>query len=125
MELSTLYWVFTIPSIGNFFGAIGGILVAACLVAIVLSALEMDCTYGQEEKKANLRKTRDKFTKLLIIPVLLFFISVFIPTEKTMMYMIGGYAATNVEGVEKLPKNVINAANRFLEKYTEVEPKKD
>jgi len=46
------------------------------------------------------------------------------PSEKQMMYMIGGYAATNVENIEKLPKTVVNAANKFLEQYTDKTEKK-
>jgi len=117
MELSTLYWILILPNIGVFFTVIGVLIIVACLFLIISAAISIDCTYGNEDKINRLRKTRDKATKFMVLPVIILFIAVFIPSGKQMMYMIGGYAATNIEDVEKLPKNVVNAANKFLESY--------
>jgi hypothetical protein len=38
-----------------------------------------------------------------------------IPSEKALYKIIGAYAVTNIEGVEKLPPNIVKAANNFLE----------
>ena len=59
----------------------------------------------------------------VVVPFIVMSLAMFIPSEKQMMYIIGGYAATNVENIEKLPKNVVNAANKFLESYTDTEKK--
>ena len=42
-----------------------------------------------------------------------------IPSPRQMYMLIGGYAATNIEGVEQLPANVVRAANAFLERVAE------
>lgn len=44
-----------------------------------------------------------------------------IPNAKQMAYLTGGYIATNTENVDKLPQNLVDAANKFLESYSEKE----
>ncbi|OJW21223.1 MAG: hypothetical protein BGO49_24740 [Planctomycetales bacterium 71-10] len=44
-------------------------------------------------------------------------ISPFLPTRNDWYVMIGGYYVTQVEGIDKLPANVVGAANEFLERY--------
>ena len=124
MDLSTLYWVLILPNIGTFFTIISCLLIIGAGTIIVSSAMELDGYNVEEERKTKLRATRNKATKFLVVPMALLFVSVFVPSSKQMMYLIGGYAATNVEGVEKLPKNVVNAANAFLEQYTKQDTKK-
>jgi len=48
-------------------------------------------------------------------------IVVFLPNEAQMKYIIGGSYVTNIENIEKLPPNMIDAANKFLEKMNEAE----
>lgn len=111
MELLTLYWIIILPSIGSVFLFIGTF---STIIISVLYALSIaqDCPWhGYLHKKH------------LIAPILTLLIGVVIPDNRQMTYLIGGYAATNVENIEKLPKNVVNAANKFLEDYTE-QPKK-
>jgi hypothetical protein len=43
-------------------------------------------------------------------------LSVIIPREKQMYTILGGYAVTNIEGVNQLPANIVNAANAYLGK---------
>ena len=123
MDLSTLYWVLILPNIGNFLVGAGVISVIFCGAWVLVHAVSIDTTYNDEPKKEKLRESRNKVMKFIAAPALLFLIATFIPTSKQMMYLIGGYAATNVENIEKLPKNVVNAANKFLESYTDTEKK--
>ena len=48
------------------------------------------------------------------------------PDRDEVMYLVGGYFVVNNEEVQKLPTNVLGAANAFLENYKEAfEPKKE
>ena len=51
---------------------------------------------------------------LIIYSIITAFISSFIPSEKSVYKIIGAYAVTNIEGIEKLPPNLVKAANNFL-----------
>lgn len=44
-----------------------------------------------------------------------------IPSERGLMMMVGGYFVTNIDGIEKLPPNVVGAASEFLERYIDEE----
>lgn len=66
------------------------------------------------------------FTKItkpaLIVGVVTILLNGFYPDKGVIKYMIGGtaiVAASKLEGVEKLPKNIIDLANAFLEETTE------
>ena len=125
MDLSTLYWILILPSIGGAITAIGVITGVGFGVAGIIYFVSGDMTYGDSDKKTGLFESARKAIRtgaIICFPVILF--SSFIPTSKQMMYMIGGYAATNVENIEKLPENVVNAANKFLEQYTDKAEKK-
>ena len=45
--------------------------------------------------------------------------AVSLPNEREIKTMVGAYVVTNIEGVNRLPANIIKAANKFLEDYTE------
>lgn len=54
-------------------------------------------------------------------PLLTGILSAVTPTTPQLWTMVGGYTATNIEGVEKLPPNLVKAVNRFLEKLGQPE----
>jgi hypothetical protein len=54
----------------------------------------------------------------VILPIALILV-VIIPSESQLKYIIGGSYVTNIENIEKLPPNMIDAANQFLEKMNE------
>ena len=124
MELSTLYWVLILPNVGAFIGIVCGTIL---FIGLTSSFVSWVSAYRDAEKKEILSNIRWVVPRIFIPCLVLLALSVFIPSSKQMVYMIGGYAATNVEGVERLPKNVVSAANRFLEQYTNTngEGKKD
>jgi hypothetical protein len=106
MELSTLYWLLILPSVGGAMLLMGAFSTVGFGVICVLSLFD-DCPWHKKVK-----------FNYIIIPIFMWLAGILIPSEKQMMYLIGGYAATNVENIEKLPKNVVDAANKFLEDYT-------
>jgi len=112
MDLSTLYLILILPNIGKVLGV-------ASLITITLLIVFMTNASFDEEVNESFSKIKSSIKYILLCG----FLSVMIPSEKQMMYMIGGYAATNVDGIEKLPKNVVSAANKFLEDFTVPESK--
>ena len=59
--------------------------------------------------------------KLVIGAILFcFLMSILIPNEKQLAYLIGGYVATNNEQLAKLPNNILNLANKYLDKYAKL-----
>ena len=124
MDLSTLYWILILPSIGGAITAIGVMSGVGFGIAGLVCFISGDMQYGDEDRKTALFTSGRKAIKTgVIICFPIIFLASFIPSSKQMMYMIGGYAATNVENIEKLPKNVVDAANKFLESYTDTERK--
>ena len=60
------------------------------------------------------------YTKLAL-PVFLVctFIVVLVPDKEQIIYIAGGYLATNIEDIEKLPPNIVKSANKFLEDFAQ------
>jgi hypothetical protein len=70
--------------------------------------------------KSTWAKMPTKTAALLMVVILAY------PSKEDLKYIIGGslvvngaQAASDIEGVEKLPKNLVNAMNVFLEKAVE------
>lgn len=61
--------------------------------------------------------------RLMFFFIPLFFIAAIgtatLPSSKQAWMIVGAYVATNIEGIDKLPKNTVKALNQFLEQYTE------
>ncbi len=83
---------------------------------------------GYDDRWSNYRKmiksTWDKVPTKTI--ALLIFIVLAYPSKDDLKFIIGGslvvngvQAASDIEGVEKLPENLVNAMNVFLEKAVE------
>lgn len=117
MSLWTLYWISVLPLIFEeflaFIGITTGILGATALIAY---------SEDYDSKEVYVKH----FKKAFIIFGIVILIQGFIPSERQMYIILGGYAATNVEGINKLPANLVGAANAYLEKMAkEVEPEKE
>jgi len=61
----------------------------------------------------------EKFKSVLIGLLLFGLVGNFVPNEKQVALIIGGTIATNTKGIEKLPDNLVKAANSFLERIQE------
>jgi len=120
MDFSTLYWILILPKISITLGTLASLTLGGGLVSGFLIWLFASESADEGASIATGKKIISNTLKTMI-PVLI--LVSFIPTQKMMMYMIGGYAVTNIEGIEKLPKNVIGAANKFLEDFN-IEEKK-
>ena len=122
MSEAILIWVYL--SLGNFvtiwtvfliFLILGGGVTAFIICAI-------------EDSLEPLTNFIDKVKPYLPIKtmVVMTLISIAYPSKEDLKYIIGGalvvngaQAASEIEGIEKLPKNLVNAMNVFLEKSVE------
>ena len=117
MGLLTLWAVFTLPSLASVIGVI------AFLVALICGFAFIFCTVtaaidDDEDMKKFARGVRP-YVKWALVAL---FVTLFVPSTDQMKYIIGGYLVTNIEHIDELPPNLVKAANRFLEEYTEEAP---
>lgn len=88
-------------------GLVGGVLLMFCAFA----------TFDNDDAAPQLQK----LSKIAVATWLcLLVLKTLLPNEDQLKWIVGGYFATNIEGVEQLPPNVIRAANKFLEDFSAV-----
>jgi hypothetical protein len=112
MSLTTLYLISILPGLGYLLARFSCILVFAAMVSLAIGSIEDGM--GIESKYKALWLTNMKkwgFATIVCSGLL----AVLIPSEKQLYFIAGGYAATNITGIDKLPENVVKAANDWLE----------
>ena len=108
MSVFELYVLTTIPSVGYFF-------VTVSIVTAILSGFGV-MVYAMVNDEMLPNPARNTLIAVILVCG---FIGVLIPGERAMYTIVGGYIATNIEDVEKLPANTVKALNKLLEDYTE------
>ncbi len=130
MNEAFLIWIYLI--LGNvleFATVIICIATGCSLLFVIFGALErIDVSDHNKDKWKNYRgmikstwaQMPIKTTALFVVIILAY------PSREELKYIIGGSlavnsakAASDIEGVDKLPKNLVNAMNLFLEKAAE------
>ncbi len=133
MNEAILIWIYLI--LGNVleFATVIICIATGCFLGfVILSAIDVSDhnKYGDkyDDKWKNYRgmikstwaKMPIKTTALFVVIILAY------PSGEELKYIIGGSlavngakAASDIEGVDKLPKNLVNAMNLFLEKAAE------
>ena len=115
MSLLTLYLISTLPRLGDFIGGFSILLFVIAAGGLIVAAFEDGAVYGTPDhnwKKLWLTHMK-KWGIATCVSISL--ISTLIPSEKQLYFIAGGYAATNIAGIDKLPGNVVKAANDWLE----------
>ena len=92
------------------------ILVLLCITFVAIGIIFL---ISEGESWDGTKMFLEKFKSILIGLLLLGVVGNFVPNEKQIALIIGGAVATNTEGVEKLPENLVKAANSFLERMQE------
>ena len=99
-------------------------ILGALLVGLLIRGL---CYSAVEDKWPSKDSTVSKGIKGIGIPlIVILLIHAFLPSITTIKYMIGGtavMAASELDGIENLPQNVVDLANDFLE-ATKEDPEK-
>lgn len=112
MTMFYIYLLFTIPN-----------LVPVCFLVGFMSILILICaTLNRFERSEFTIGKIQKYSILIILITSL--LIVLIPSEKSLVKMIGAYmlvnsvdSIKNIPNADKLPSNVVNALNKFLEDY--------
>lgn len=105
MTMFELYLLFVLmPAFGVITGVTSLVLFVCWLVAVFYCEMEYD------------RLPVKTVSRWLLIPVVTcMLVSAAIPSEKQIALLVGGHYAMNVEGMDELPENVVNALNGYLE----------
>ncbi len=122
-----LLWllIVVLPNTSVLSGFLAVIIGVIGLFAILFGlAWANDPSMVSEQEKAMRYWWTGTKTWLIVMPLLMF-LSVITPSKEEVVYIVGGYAATNIEDVEKLPANLVGAANKFLNDYTDDDKDKD
>lgn len=120
MSLFELWLITAIPSFASTVSVMCGIGIFVVVAVIGVKALAADVSWGQEKKEkseslsAFIKKAIPRGIAPMAIAIALMSL---VPSERQIYTIIGGYVATNAEGVSKLPDNLVGAANKFLEQY--------
>ena len=113
MNLFTLYLIFTVlPNLNT-------ASITLCVLSGIALIIFMVCyVFSTGDDNANdLALCKKIIPKLLILFVPVFILTVLIPSGKQLAYLVSGYVITNTEDIDKLPKNLVDAANKYLEDY--------
>jgi len=116
MELWQLYLIEVIPSVVSAAQAIIGISFALLTIMALFSVAVFE-SYAPEENSLVRLLIRQK--KLIATSAIAFVLLFAVPSHGGMYRIIGGYVATNIEGIQELPQNLINAANDWAKSVSD------
>ncbi len=105
MSLFTIYLLTRLTAIADLALCLSIAAAAAILFCVLLIVIE------------DLKELTPWVKRLFITFCITSSIFVLLPSTKEAFMIIGGYALVNNEEVQKLPANVLGAANGFLEEY--------
>ena len=124
MSEAILIWLYL--SLGNIFGGeVFGVVIVFLSVWLVFGSIFMLDKNMELDEVLGAHKKHIPIKSIILLAVLT---SIY-PTKDDLQYIIGGYLVINsaesvsnihqsiakIEGAEKLPENIINAMNNFLE----------
>lgn len=111
--MNTALMIYLYFSIGSMLGGI------AAFLAVTSACLLLALLIGLEERDSDTWKKLLGYFKLFAIPLaIVLLLSSWYPTKDTIKYMIAGTVvveAGKLDGIERLPQNVVDLANSFLE----------
>jgi len=127
MTLLSLYLITTLPRVGLFLGAIATFIIIGTCLVLIFSSAAADYSIEGESREAA-RRIRSKVIgsyKLITFLVFFFgFASVLTPSERQIYQIVGAYAVTSIDGIDKLPSNLVGVANKYLEELAGSNKKK-
>jgi len=105
-------WVYFVllPAIS----ATGALAVTILVSTMTILIVALIIAEGDKTVSGAIRDGIRKYKTVFYILLLVAFIGGVSPSEKQVALIVGGSVVTNVEGVEELPENIVNAANNYL-----------
>lgn len=107
METTTLYWFLILPSIKQMLLTLGGLGLVGFIVAGGFT-----CFIGAMEESERISKIGLGFLKhsaWFVVPIIM---AAFIPTEKMMYGLLGWELASNIDGIQHLPEELIKTLQK-------------
>lgn len=120
MGLFELYLLTVIPSFGGLLRVLGVVGVVASSLASIVYFMAKAEEFNEEKVKKLEDKYGGMLKKAFITFPIIILLSALFPSKQDMYFIGGGYIAieaTKVDGVDKLPANVVKALNTFLEGF--------
>ena len=122
MSALELWFYFTVlPNLETAADALTFVSAMAFILLLFISVIFDDDARKAEAVERRAAAVSKRWWIALTVLVCSITVGVLAPTERQIAMIVGGYVATNIEGVEKLPANVVRAANAFLERLANEE----
>ena len=117
MTTFELYILLVLPQIRDALLAISVIAAIGVGIAAFIFTLAsyIGYAYNDSDEAMQARKTGFKLWKTLGWLTLPILVSVFLPTTKIMLALIGWELGTSIEGIENLPASMVDYLNTMLE----------
>ncbi|WP_417825349.1 hypothetical protein [Thalassospira povalilytica] len=116
MELWQLWLIEVVPNVAGSIQAILAITCVLWLIVLLMSAAVYESLMPTDNP---ISKVTFKLKRLVFASLAVFVLLFAIPSSSGMYRIVGGYVATNIEGIEELPKNLINAANDWAKSVSQ------
>ena len=120
MNEAIFIWLYL--SVGSLVGVIEAVLVILVVASVVAAFFTPIICMETDKSVSELLSGVYKYAPKKALLLALFLVCLY-PSKDDLKYIIGGslvingvQAASDIEGVEKLPENLVNAMNVFLEK---------
>lgn len=112
---STIYWITRLDSMKLWAGIGTEILLLIGIVGTLIVCYIINDNYNRDERGKNTHKAIKVGIIITILGTLLSLILVFIPSTKEMCAIKGIPLIVNDPNVQKLPSNVVDLANEWIE----------
>jgi hypothetical protein len=120
MDFWLLYLITRTEDVADALNGMCGVSVGALAVLFfVRGMMAADTDLQPDGYETIAKRMRSACRTLVAVAVVCGLLSTLMPTRKDWYMIIGGYAVTHIEGIDKLPANVVGAANEFLKRYQE------
>lgn len=113
MSMFDLYVLFVLlPAINGFVIPATICLISSILIGVIVWII------GVVENEPPAIAFGKLLLKTVAVPALVIaLLSSLAPTGKQVPVIVGGYVATNIEGVEKLPESMVKAVDSYLQQF--------
>lgn len=120
MDLFTAYLLVMAPSFSHWLHGISSAMLAFPALALMFMAF---AAFIAEKRSLWYNAPKKLLGLIMVVGFVFGFGAAAIPNEKQMMMLTGAYFVSNIEGIDKLPPNIIKAINSALENYGSDEKK--
>ncbi len=126
MSLFQLYLFMVI--LPNIHSTLGSLSIVALIIFLAISVVLTISKAGALEDRgcsSVSQGLKNPWRIAAVVMIVVGALSIISPSDRQIYMVAGGYAATNTKDVEKLPENIVKAANNWLEKLANLneEPK--